>query len=297
MPTAPDAFTTLPAIARHQAAKTSQYRHVTGILPRKLPIALDYALAHHALEGAERAARAEDTSLLNWYLANPDAGLRGLSRTGTAALAHATPEDMTRSEISETPYYVLGPHTSRVDHLVQHVTEARAHAAATGFVSLLERHAPIVCLMHHKDPAQTLLSWSITRLPGTVFTDYTHSPRITGRDLVHEAGHNWLNDALAATHTRVDEGQFFSPWRNETRPAFGFLHACWAFPLTMLYASRLLKQGKVTAHEEQFFTAYLGQQRGLLAQTEKSHPEALRLVEDEGLANVLAGVYERARSV
>lgn len=56
------------------------------------------------------------------------------------------------------------------------------------------------------------------------------------RGLVHEAAHNWLNDALALHRNHLSEGALFpSPWKQTLRPAFGFLHACWTFSLVTLY--------------------------------------------------------------
>ena len=45
--------------------------------------AWDHCLAHHALEGAEAAARAADAATFNWYCAHPDAN----------APAHSVPTD------------------------------------------------------------------------------------------------------------------------------------------------------------------------------------------------------------
>ncbi|MFI1742579.1 aKG-HExxH-type peptide beta-hydroxylase [Streptomyces sioyaensis] len=78
---------------------------------------------------------------------------------------------------------------------------------------------PVVCLLEHRDLADTLFRWSITRLPGTVFTDYTNHPVVLARDLIHEAGHQWLNDALALAQAVLpDEVTFYSPWRATQRP-------------------------------------------------------------------------------
>ena len=107
--------------------------------------------------------------------------------------------------------------------------------AEAGFAELLAGHAVVVCLLRGKSLGDPLHSWTITRLPGTIFCDYTSHPAVLARDLIHEAGHNWLNDALTATQNVIsEETKFFSPWKQAMRPAYGFIHACWAFPLTML---------------------------------------------------------------
>lgn len=68
--------------------------------------AADFCLAHHALEGAEAAARASDASTFDWYVAHPDAGATTNSvPTTVGARVVVTPilADLPRSAISETP--------------------------------------------------------------------------------------------------------------------------------------------------------------------------------------------------
>ncbi|MFD9592686.1 HEXXH motif-containing putative peptide modification protein [Kitasatospora sp. NPDC059973] len=110
-----------------------------------------------------------------------------------------------------------------------------------GFGDLLNQHAPIICLFERREIRDTLFSWSITRLPGTVFTDRVNSPEVLARDLIHEAGHHWFNDALTAASMSFPENVvFYSPWRKAISPAFGFLHACWAFSLTAIYSAQVV---------------------------------------------------------
>jgi len=154
----------------------------------------------------------------------------------------------------------------------------------------------VVCLLRHGKLGDTLNSWSISRLPGTVFCDHVGDPVVLARDLIHEGGHNWLNDALAATGSSIsDSEQFFSPWKRTMRPAFGFLHACWAFPLTMIFAARAA--GQAVGDVRRFLASYLGQQRGLLADTADSHCRALCLVADPGIRQRLAAVYRAASAL
>lgn len=68
--------------------------------------AADYCLAHHALEGAEAAARAGDAPTFDWYVAHPDAGATTSSiptAVGTRVVVAPTLADLPRSAISETP--------------------------------------------------------------------------------------------------------------------------------------------------------------------------------------------------
>ncbi|MFF1906382.1 aKG-HExxH-type peptide beta-hydroxylase [Kitasatospora sp. NPDC058218] len=265
--------------------------------PSGLGPAADYCLAHHALEGAESAARSGERATFDWYTANLYADAATSSTpTGIGPRVVVAPDltDLPRSPISETPYYVLGPVTGPAPIPLRTLAAgAFATAADTGFGTLLAAHAVVVVLLRTKQLGHTLDSWTITRLPGTVFLDHVGDHIILARDLIHEAGHNWLNDALTATGCKIDDqAAFHSPWKQSMRPAFGFLHACWAFPLTMLYTARVLEHTEGDVHR--FLTAYLDQQRGHLITTAADHPRALELVGDEDLRERLAAVHRQA---
>ncbi|CAM5605290.1 hypothetical protein SAVIM338S_05504 [Streptomyces avidinii] len=262
--------------------------------------AADYCLAHHALEGAEAAARVGDAATFDWYVAHPDAGATTNSvptAVGARMVVAPTLADLPRSAISETPYYVLGPGTEPAQPRLRSLAaDAYASAARAGFGNLLAAHAVVLCLLRTKNLGDTLDSWTISRLPGTVFMDHVDDPVVLARDLIHEAGHNWLNDALAATKCKISDGAHFrSPWKQTMRPAFGFLHACWAFPLTMLFTAHALSSTEGDLHR--FLTAYLDQQRSLLASTATDHARALELISDDGLRDRLAAAHHRAHAL
>jgi HEXXH motif-containing protein len=264
-----------------------------------VPEATEYALSHHVLEGAEAAARSRDSAAFDWYATHPDANALALSTPTTAGPRVILAPDLARlprSAISETPYYVLGPDTAAAPRELQDLADtAFTTAAETGFTDLLAAHAVVVCLLRHKSLGDTLDSWTITRLPGTIFCDHIGDPVVLARDLIHEAGHNWLNDALTATGSKIsEEAQFFSPWKKTMRPAFGFLHACWAFPLTMIYTARILDS--TTGDRQRFLAAYRNQQRDLLAGTAEAHAQALTLVSDTDLRNRLHAIHQEALS-
>jgi hypothetical protein len=265
--------------------------------PTGLGAAADYCLAHHALEGAETAARSGERAAFDWYTANPhaDAAASSISTVlGPRVVVAPDLADLPRSPISDTPYYVLGPGTEPAPIALRTLAaSAFITASDTGFGALLAAHAVVVVLLRTKQLGQRLDSWTITRLPGTVFLDHVGDPAVLARDLIHEAGHNWLNDALTATGCKIDDrAEFHSPWKQSVRPAFGFLHACWAFPLTMLYTARVLEHTEGAVRH--FLTAYLDQQRDLLAASAADHPRALELVGDEGLRERLAAVHRQA---
>ncbi|GHG13447.1 hypothetical protein ACFFSH_31710 [Streptomyces filamentosus] len=150
-----------------------------------------YCLAHHALEGA---ARAGDTLTLGWYQTRPDSNGTALTTptvVGPRIVVSPDPGRMPRSPISDTAYYVLGPDTTvaSADELAL-TTAAVATAARHEFGDLLADHTVVTCLLRRKALGDTLVSWAITRLPGTVYTDHVGAPTVLGRDLIHDAGHN-----------------------------------------------------------------------------------------------------------
>ncbi|MFE6738415.1 aKG-HExxH-type peptide beta-hydroxylase [Streptomyces tubercidicus] len=263
--------------------------------------AQQYSLAHHAFEGAEAAALAGDAELFDWYRTHPDAGVERVigplaTTPGPCAVLAPGVDRLIRSRASETPYYVLGPHITEVAPVLLHLTaEAAACAEATGFRSLVSEHAVVLCLLRHKRLGETLDSWSITRLPGTIFCDYTDEPAVLARDLIHEAGHSWLNDALTAIQAKIsDRVSFYSPWKGTDRPAFGFLHACWSFPLMMLHTAAVLDTSACCGNLRRFLRTYLDEQRRMLAPTADDHAEALTLVPDPELRWRLRAVHEEA---
>lgn len=274
--------------------------HPVSCVPAAQTAGLGYAVAHHFLEGAEAAARAGNRDRFAWYRAAVTADLAEWCTTTMAGLriilAPALSK-LARSLISETPYVLLGPDTASAPAELQELSvSAFAAAAEMGFAALLTDHAAVVCLLRHKQLGDTLDSWTISRLPGTVFVDHVGEPAVLARDLIHEAGHNWLNDALVACEVKIHGNvEFFSPWKRTTRPAFGFLHACWAFPLTMLYSARVLDHvcGQVRA----FLVAYLTQQRELLAVTAEDHARVLDLVSDDELRHRLDTIHRAARDL
>ncbi|MFC7930528.1 aKG-HExxH-type peptide beta-hydroxylase [Streptomyces cinereoruber] len=274
----PEALVALDGIADHQRQWTSRIASVLG--NRLGASALDYAVAHHLLEGAEHAARARDADRLAWYRRTTVRDLTHLS-AGPHIVLSPRPADLLRSEISETAYYLVGPDTAPAPpEAYRLVRAALASATEHGFGTLLTQHAPVICLLNRRRLDETLHSWALTRLPGTVFTDYTAHPEVLARDLIHEAAHNWLNDALAAHDVRLPaDVTFFSPWRGTSRPVYGFLHACWAFSLTVLYARQA--RYDATGAVVPFLDAHLRQQEDQFASVTDSLAEALSYVPAE----------------
>ncbi|MEV5574484.1 HEXXH motif-containing putative peptide modification protein [Spirillospora sp. NPDC052269] len=278
-------FFDLLGLQARRACRTQRIAEVLGSNlsgPGATGTAVADAAAHHLLEGARRAATCRDGGRLSWYQETVLHDLIHLtsmnSGMGMRLLLNPAPSRLLQSPISDTAYYLIAPETWPAPTalhglLATALTSAQKH----GFGNLVDQHAPIICLLEQRDLRTTLFSWSITRLPGTVFTDYTTTAEVLARDLIHEAGHHWLNEALAMeTVALPDDITFYSPWRAERRPAFGFLHACWAFSLTTIYSAAAFNDASPPARA--FLADYLAEQRWLLRAALPAFTEAAALL-------------------
>ncbi|MFH8380129.1 aKG-HExxH-type peptide beta-hydroxylase [Kitasatospora sp. NPDC018058] len=291
----------LPGLQERKAERT---RRIADLLGSNLdghgPTggAVAHAVAHHLLEGAEQAATNRDGDLLSWYRRTELRDLAYLASADSRSGAHLllNPEDgkLLQSPLSETAYYLIAPETTAAPaRLHELLTAALGSARKHGFGDLLDQHAPIVCLLERRELRDTLFSWSITRLPGTVFTDYTDATEVLARDLLHEAGHHWFNEALAmASVSLPDDVTFYSPWRETDRPAFGFLHACWAFSLTVIYSAAVLDDVPPAVHA--FLSDYLAVQSRLLRAAARDFAEAATLITSEPLRAQVASAVDTA---
>lgn len=296
----------LPEVIEMRTARVSEIE--TLLDPAAQPFAvvasdsdlpLRYTIVHHRLEAAERVARLRNHHELREARAVGHSDLEGLASdtpTGRTIVICPPRSEFITSESADTPYYLVSPTSTRAaPEILSRTSDAMASAAAAGFEQLIGGNVGILCLMARRAPRDTFNSWTITRLPGTVYTDYSDHHELLARDTIHEAGHNWLNDALTSLKIRIPACvSYYSPWKGTVRPAFGFLHACWAFPLTIIYAAQA---AETSSGARSLLQGYLTSQRPLLAQTGHDHLDALRLISDSDLQDRLKMVYDQARSL
>lgn len=163
-------------------------------------------------------------------------------------------------------------------------------ACDAGFGALLGGHAAVICLCPIGAGGQKgLQNWTVTLLPGTVYLTVESNPFFVARELVHEAGHNWLGGAFATMERLPDDNiMFYSPWKGVDRPAPAFLHTCWSFSLTVLYGRRVIDLCDPATRK--LFVLYDDVQTRLLRSVKMDFLRVLELVEDEQVVEVIRDV-------
>jgi hypothetical protein len=89
------------------------------------------------------------------------------------------------------------------------------------------------------------LSSSQRNMPGTIFSLDASSSAHAAEVLVHEGGHTTFNlalEGLGVIHDLLTSPRsYYSPWKGTNRPAFGLLHAMFAFGRVELFRRSVLK--------------------------------------------------------
>lgn len=115
---------------------------------------------------------------------------------------------------------------------------------SAGWAPYLDDVVGLVCQMSRRQPGEFVRSWANPRMYCTVHLDFTASRVVIARDLIHEATHVALNDFLVAHNISLDmsEARYYSPWKEEERPAFGFLHSILTFGRVVAFLNDALPE-------------------------------------------------------
>lgn len=95
-------------------------------------------------------------------------------------------------------------------------------------------------------------SFSSSLLPDVLFMSENADPLELAEAVVHESGHNYLNQVMSTTALftgKEGAALFYSPWRKDPRPLTGLLHAIFVFTEVCTFYRLLLKKD-VLAKEE-----------------------------------------------
>jgi hypothetical protein len=232
----------------YRAEKTETLRHAADLINVDLPsdVAQDrrsYALTHHfvyAVNNAIQENRLEDAYSLAeaWprcydesspelfprhpvTIAERDSCLERDDKNFESPLYLCVPQvtSLSAAETDASPWYDAGSaiEASELDWIVR---------AALGVVVTLDP----------RGRRETTHSYTLKALPGTIFIDTVEDPVRLGEILLHESAHAFLNDVLKAYDVQLDPAaRWYSPWKGVKRPAYGLLHAGFAFGVLQKY--------------------------------------------------------------
>lgn len=202
---------------------------------------LAWALANHLLRIAIDAARPGGSGperLLPW-LSGADHALASVGSPVVvdAANSHIVEVGADARAYSVDPAALLrgaSPQGTKV------TAEAFSAIDRVGYGDVLDQALAVVVLLDRKDLGTEVSSWTTTALPSTIYLDWYPTGELLGKDLLHEATHAWLNDAIDARQVEFPpEELYYSPWKERHRPAYGMLHSVIAFSRVTNYLARL----------------------------------------------------------
>lgn len=141
-------------------------------------------------------------------------------------------------------------------------------------------------------------SYTLRNVYGTVYMDRPVSavaPLVVAETFLHESAHSWLNDALHAVGERLPpDPQWFSPWTDCDRPAFGILHGAFAFSLVIRFLRDYASTSQCCAAERSYCERSLQREGARLARGHEAFRSSLRLIRSKDLSEVLRSTYVNA---
>jgi len=153
----------------------------------------------------------------------------------------------------------------------------------------------VIVLLRKRGLLEASNSYTLSGLPGTIFTDFVPSAFRMGEVLLHEATHSWLNDALGACHVSLPRDKlFYSPWRHKDRPAFGIIQAAYVFSRILQYLARALVFDRLAAHEVSYARSRLRSEQRVIKKHLKSICAAFHLISDSRLRDICLEELNRA---
>ncbi|MGH0635461.1 aKG-HExxH-type peptide beta-hydroxylase [Bacillus pacificus] len=161
-----------------------------------------------------------------------------------------------------------------------------------------ENNLSILVILDKKEVTASTRSYTITSFPGTVFSDWTEDEFRLAEAILHESTHNWLNTALSCYNERIiySENFYYSPWKDEMRPAFGILHATAAFTILLQYFKNIYESPYSSERAKQYAKAKIGLERKRLTDAKDAINACLELIENNTLKSLLKLELDRALS-
>ncbi|WP_237885751.1 aKG-HExxH-type peptide beta-hydroxylase [Pseudomonas sp. PGPR40] len=143
----------------------------------------------------------------------------------------------------ETPPYLATATALQAEQAMFQVSFSKANELLQewGFAETTSNSVGVIITLREIGMLDASNSYTLSGVPGTMYSDVMKSPLRLAETLLHEATHNWLNDALAVFQPEgFQDEDFWSPWRHKQRPVYGIIQACLVFSkLTQLFAKAI----------------------------------------------------------
>ncbi|MCA6622919.1 MAG: hypothetical protein IM542_10180 [Pseudanabaena sp. M165S2SP1A06QC] len=145
----------------------------------------------------------------------------------------------------------------------------------------LSQHVGQIVILHVFPSTDTMRSYTLSMLPCAVYTDLVNNPIQLAETIVHETAHNQLNEYIGNPFSLPQEPTWWSPWKQKYRPAFGILHAVYAFSSVLKFLTCLyqLEIGDELYHRQLSYRIL--QEYHRLNEAQQSFKEAVRVITSE----------------
>jgi hypothetical protein len=246
----------------------------------------EYALLNHVFFGLQAAARAGDTELAGRFAAL----WRERRIGGDPAIAPVVVPASSCRQIADdrylSPVYLVDdPHTVRAPLPPgwQRLCELTADTAW-----IVRQGAGIVVVTEEIGETDDTNSWAITGVSATVYTKAPAGDVRPAEAVVHESAHNLLNAVLSAREvTFADQPLWYSPWKATDRPAFGIVHAVFAFSVLVTYWASVLEDGDVNDRMKAYCRMRIADEVSVLETMGGTLTECLAQVDDGIVRNLV----------
>lgn len=263
-----------------------------GITPQECTDNVTYALLHHLLRKLHYGAISGDRTVVGecsaiWSDRVPNAGCGASSILLTQA-GHCTRVDdknflspllLVRSLRPEWPVADIDIWNQAMDRL-----------DSAGFQDAVRAVLGIAIVLQRREATETNQSYALSALPGTIFLDWIPLPVRLGEVILHESTHCLLNELIEAWNVQVDSSlTWYSPWKQERRPALAIIHAAIAFGTVVQY----LSQHRNGESQEARYAAFRAEtERSRLKEVLPTVREVLNVIAHEKLTALLEPLFE-----
>ncbi|MBD2470940.1 aKG-HExxH-type peptide beta-hydroxylase [Nostoc sp. FACHB-145] len=166
-----------------------------------------------------------------------------------------------------------------------------------GWACLSKHVGQIVTLKNLPPGTNTMRSYTLSMLPCTVYTDLVNNPIQLAETVVHEAAHNQLNEYIGNPSSLPQEHTWWSPWKQKYRPAFGILHAVYAFSSVVKFLIYLYQSEICDEHCHHQLQRRILREWHRLNEAQQSFEEIAKLVDDNILQMYLLSHFTHTKQL